>query len=58
MNLNLQRFKPLLSPVSLALVILEMLPKYGNTIWSSNLGTVANILFRNFGIQQSTNFVE
>ena len=62
MNLNLQNFKRLpIHPESLVLVILEMFPKYGNTICSSSLGTAVttglliNILLRNIS---STNFVQ
>ena len=65
MNLILKNFKRLLiNLVSLVLVMLEMLPKYGNTIRSSNSGTVVitglptNVLLRNFDIPLSTNSVE
>ena len=49
---------------SLVLVLLEMLPKYGNDIQISNLETVItaglskNKLLRNFDIHLSTNFFE
>ena len=65
MNLILKNFKRLLiNLVSLVLVMLEMLPKYGNTIRSSNSGTVVitglptNELLRNFDIPLSTNSVQ
>ena len=65
MNLILKNFKRLLiNLVSLVLVMLEMLPKYGNTIRSSNSGTVVitglptNVLLRNFDIPLPTNSVE
>ena len=65
MNLILKNFKRLLiNLVSLVLVMLEMLPKYGNTIRSSNSGTVVitglptNVLLRNFDIPLSTNSVQ
>ena len=58
MNVNLQNFKRLLIHlVSLVLVMLKVLPKYGNAIQSSHLGTAVttgpstNVLFRNFDVQ-------
>ena len=42
MNLNLQNFRTILrNLVQFALVMMEMLPRYGITFQSSNLGTVA-----------------
>ena len=64
MILNLQNFKHLpIHLFSLFLVILEIFPKYVNTILSSNFGTVVktgfwtNILLTNFAIHLPTNFV-
>ena len=64
MILRLQDFKHLLiNLLDLYLVILEIFPKYGNIILSSNFRTVVktgfwkNILLTNFALHLSTNFV-
>ena len=61
MILSLQNFQHLLIYLlSLFLVILEIFPKYGNTILSSNFGTVVktgfwtNILLTNFKCYEAT----
>ena len=65
MNCSLQNFMRLpIDLVSLALLLLEMFPKYGNTAVSSNFGTAVttglwrDMLLRNFDMQLSANFIE